>query len=115
MCLVKLVILIQLANIFTPFKGGLYWVICALSVLTVMFYFACMIFRIFACVPREKIWNPTIPGRCINSSAGIISSAALNSISDFVLFVLPLSRIWQLQMPRQRKWQISAVFAFGLL
>ena len=115
MCLIKLAILIQLASIFAPFKCGLYWVICAVSVLTIMFYIASTTFRILACIPREKIWEPSVPGTCINSAAGIISSAVLNSISDFVLLIIPLNRIWRLQVPRHKKWQVSTVFATGLL
>ncbi|KAI4241758.1 MAG: hypothetical protein L6R42_011189, partial [Xanthoria sp. 1 TBL-2021] len=100
MCLIKLAILIQLASLFAPIKSRMYWVICALSALTIMFYLASMIFRILQCIPREKIWNPSVPGTCIDSTAGILSSAVVNTISDFVLLILPLNRIWRLQMPQ---------------
>ena len=84
--------------------------------MTVIFYLAVMLFRIFACMPREKIWNPEVPGTCIvNSDAQIVSTAALNVLSDFVLLILPLARIWQLQIPTHKKWAISTVFATGLL
>ncbi|CAL8575083.1 hypothetical protein XPA_001027 [Xanthoria parietina] len=79
-----------------------------------MFYLACMVFRILQCIPREKIWNPSVPGTCINSTAGILSSAIVNTISDFLLLVLPLDTIWRLQMPQNKKWQVSAIFATGL-
>lgn len=115
MCLIKLAILIQLASLFAPVKCRMYWVICALSALTIMFYLASMIFRILQCIPREKIWNPSVAGTCIDSTAGILSSAIVNTISDFILLILPLNRIWRLQMPQRKKWQVSAVFATGLL
>ncbi|KAL8646841.1 MAG: hypothetical protein Q9226_006690 [Calogaya cf. arnoldii] len=113
-CLIKLAILFQLASLFAPVKSRLYWIICALAALTVLFYLASMIFRIFQCTPREKIWNPSTAGTCINSLAGILSSAIVNSISDFILLILPLNMIWRLQMPVSKKWQVSAVFATGL-
>ena len=113
--MVKLAILVQLASIFAPTRDGMYWTIYGLSVLTVLFYFACMMFRILACIPREKIWHPWLAGKCINSAAGILASAVLNTISDFVLLALPLSGIWRPQISRRKKWQVSAVFATGLL
>ena len=114
-CLIKLAILLQIGNIFAPSRTRLYWVICGLATLTVMYYFATMVARILACIPREKIWNPSVPGVCINSAAAIVASAALNTISDIVLLILPLRSIWRLQMRLQRKMQLSTLFATALL
>lgn len=114
-CLVKLAILIQLAQIFTPFKSKMYWTICIVSALTVMFYVACIVVGVLECIPREKIWKPSVPGTCINSAAAIVTSAVVNTMSDFVLFIIPLSRIVRLQMPKRKKWAVSAVFSTGFL
>ena len=103
-------------HIFAPTKScRLYRVILVIIILTVLFYFSCIMFRSLACIPREKIWNPSIAGVCINSAAGVISSAVFNVISDFALFVIPISGIWGLQISTHKKWGISAVFATGLL
>ncbi|KAL8667129.1 MAG: hypothetical protein Q9168_007348, partial [Polycauliona sp. 1 TL-2023] len=114
MCLIKLAILVQLASVFAPFKSRMYYTICTLCTLTIMFYLACTIFRILQCVPREKIWDPQVQGTCIDSVAGILASAIVNTMSDFILLVLPLNSIWRLQMAVGKKWQVSAVFATGL-
>ena len=115
MTLVKLSILKQLHNVFAVGRRGLSGAIKALSGLTVAFYLACMISRILACVPREKIWNPGLPGSCTNSAAAELSSAALNVVLDLVLFLIPVTQIWKLQMRRQHKVAVSVVFATALL
>lgn len=78
-------------------------------------YFSQMVVTILACTPREKIWNPMTPGHCLNLNLSQEFSAAFNIVSDFIILVLPLHAIWHLQMPRERKFQVSAVFGFGLL
>ena len=93
----------------------MYKLILVIIVLTTLFYFSCIIFRSLACIPRGKIWNPSVPGTCINSAAGVISSAIFNVISDFALFFIPISGIWALQVSTHKKWGISAVFATGFL
>lgn len=36
-------------------------------------------------------------------------------VSDFTILLLPIVEVWRLQMSRQRKIGVSAVFATGLL
>ena len=86
-----------------------------LSALTVIFYVACIISRALQCIPREKIWNPFVTGKCINSPAELVSSGVVNILSDIILLIIPLSMISRLQMPRRKKWAVFAVFSTGLL
>ena len=74
-----------------------------------------MLFEIFECTPREKIWNPSLPGTCINIQLSFVITAVINIVSDVTILLLPLAWIWQLQMPVTRKLGVSAVFATGLL
>ena len=66
-------------------------------------------------MPRDKIFNPRLQGRCVNINDAVIVTACINIGSDVSIFVLPLARIWRLQMPLRRKVGVSAIFAFGLL
>jgi hypothetical protein len=71
--------------------------------------------EIFQCHPREKIWNPLIPGSCVDVRASFIFTASVNLVSDIMLLVLPIYFVLQLQMSLNRKIGISAIFASGLL
>ncbi len=70
---------------------------------------------IFQCNPRAKFWEPTLPGHCINIEVVDIVTAAINVVSDVVLLLLPITCIWQLQMPSRSKVAVSAVFTTGIL
>ena len=58
---------------------------------------------------------PWIHGHCINTGAGNVASAGINTGFDFSMVVIPVVHVWSLQMPIRRKIIISAVFASGLL
>lgn len=114
--LTKLSILLQYLRIFVPNHAGkLYYTVLLIIWLNLLFYTATTLVEIFTCMPRKKIWEPSTPGRCVNTGFLVITTGAINVISDFSILMLPLSSIWGLQMPKKRKIALSAVFATGLL
>lgn len=113
--LTKLSILLQYLRIFVPNHAGkLYYTVLLIIWLNLLFYTATTLVEIFTCMPRKKIWEPSTPGRCVNTGFLVITTGAINVISDFSILMLPLSSIWGLQMPKKRKIALSAVFATGL-
>ncbi|KAI0532163.1 hypothetical protein GGR58DRAFT_192342 [Xylaria digitata] len=79
------------------------------------FYGAIFISFILACVPREKIYHPTVDGICINTNASIIATSAINVVSDFSILLVPIIAIWQLQLPLKAKLGVATVFGIGIL
>ncbi|KAI1095695.1 hypothetical protein F5B19DRAFT_440642 [Rostrohypoxylon terebratum] len=77
------------------------------------FYLALMFSCIFACTPREKIWNPSLEGKCVDSGAIFKASGSLNLIADVTILVLPLAALWSLQMSRKQKLKAALIFAIG--
>lgn len=68
------------------------------------------------CIPLAKAWDITITeGRCINVTKLLISNAYYNIFSDFILLVLPLPMVWNLQLPLRQKLGVTAVFSTGAL
>ena len=116
MVLIKWSILLQYLRIFVPtHTGELYRFVQVLIWSNILFYSAMPIVEIFQCIPREKIWKPRSRGHCIDISASHIGSGAVNVISDFSIFLLPLKSIWDLQIDIKPKITLSAVFTTGLL
>ncbi|KAI1074921.1 hypothetical protein F5B20DRAFT_585754 [Whalleya microplaca] len=107
----KLAILLMFYRIFrfSYFKKAAYiigtfiiaWVIC----ITFLF--------IFICVPVQKLWYQDLPGRCINQVGTWIANAASTILSDVAILVLPLPRIWQLQLRKADKIALSVAFGLG--
>jgi hypothetical protein len=111
-------VLMLYLRVFVPPRSKKTWVYYSILFVmgfNVLFYVANTFIEIFSCTPREKIWNPTIPGYCINVYGVIIGTVALNMISDFMMILILMGVIWRLQMARKRRVEISIVFAFGLL
>ena len=112
----KLSILLQMLALFGGNrKGTIYWVVHVSIWINFAFYFASAFAIIFSCIPRERIWNPLINGSCINVYGLIISSGALNCLSNLSMLILPIAVIFRLQMELKKKLGICAVFAFGLV
>jgi hypothetical protein len=112
----KFTLLIQIKRIFTAYQRNyIYWAVNTLIVANFLGYFATFIAFIFACWPREKIWNPHIPGRCISTNGSIIATSAINLISDSTILFLPTCAIAGLRLPLTRKIGVGAIFATGTL
>jgi hypothetical protein len=112
----KLSILLQYYTIFVASKTSLnHKIIHALIWVNLLLYIAIMLVQIMTCLPREKIWDPLIPGRCVDLAAVFISGAVINVVSDFTILILPLANVWSLQIQRKRRIGLTAIFLVGLL
>ncbi|KAF7179312.1 hypothetical protein CNMCM7691_008245 [Aspergillus felis] len=79
----------------------LLWVIC----ITFLF--------IFICVPVQKLWYPSLPGRCINQVATWVANAASTILTDLVILVLPMPQVWKLQLRLSEKLALTFAFSLG--
>ena len=113
----KLSILFQFLRIFVPTRYGnavMFWCTTALMVLNVIFYIIEFFLNIMQCSPRARLWNREISGTCIGTS-NIVYTAGFNVISDLIILILPLAKVWRLQMSMRRKLGISLIFSTGLM
>lgn len=90
-----------------------YWIIMSLIVSNTIYYTILFFLPIWACIPRAKIWHPSLPGHCINFTALLMSSAAWNLFSDIAMLLVPIWMICRLQVSWKRKVASSIVFAIG--
>lgn len=112
----KLAILLQYLRIFVPNKQSKTYRFTQLLIWTNFIFYVVLGFcAAFMCSPRERIWNPLVPGKCLSLAGILIAGGVINIFSDFCVLALPLTSIWQLQMATRHKIGISAVFAVGLL
>jgi hypothetical protein len=116
---VKMSIILQYLRMFAPHRAVsplVYYGSWFLIATCTTFYAATTILTIFACTPREKIWNKLyIGGHCMNYRAIIVSTAIFNIISDVAILLLPVTSVWKLQIPAKRKVAIIMLFGTGLL
>ncbi|CAH0052153.1 unnamed protein product [Clonostachys solani] len=117
MASIKIAILLEWLRIFVPTgTRGWFWRISwSLLILVSMYYVGAILTLVFSCIPHEKIWNTTMPGRCSDTSLIFITSASINLVSDVIMLILPQKKIWGLKLTLQRKFHISLAFSIGLM
>lgn len=85
-------------------------------VITGIYYTISTFISIFACSPREAIWNPLInDARCLNTNISVLVTCLFNIISDITILILPARAVWKLRIPIKKKIGIILLFATGLL
>ena len=116
---VKMAVTLQYLRMFAPnrtvnpfvFYGS--WIIITICTL---FYITIVFLTVYACTPREKIWNRLLPGgQCLNYRATIVSTAFFNILSDIAILLLPVRTVWKMRIPTKKKVAISMLFGTGLL
>lgn len=114
-CTAKLAILCLYRRMFSVYPRSHFDVtVIALMILLVLFYLPMNIIKILECIPRARIWDPSIPGHCIDTHILLSVSGIFNTVSDFVIVMLPLGRVWTLKMKFKDKVYVVFAFTFGM-
>ena len=115
----KMSILTQYLRIFVPTRHGnayMFWYTTALIILNVLFCIIEFFLIIMNCSPQARLWNRKLSGTCIGpGKSSSVFTAGFNIISDVMILVLPLTRVWRLQMSTRRKLGLSLIFSTGLM
>jgi len=70
---------------------------------------------VLQCIPIDSLWDPTVPAKmCLDSHLLLTMHAALNVVSDFIIFLWPIMPLWQIQLPLAQRLHLITVFAFGV-
>lgn len=54
------------------------------------------------------------PQMCLNEQKHLLAAGCINTITDFLLVLLPIPYIWQLQLPKKQQMIVASLFAGGL-
>lgn len=117
MIFAKTALLLQIQRIFVPPKqrNSVFWASWTLIVLNFIVYTIIFFAFTFSCNPREKAWNPMLPGKCLDTGVMMISTSVINLLSDASILVLPMRGIWDLHMSMRKKLGVAGIFTTGLL
>lgn len=71
--------------------------------------------NLLQCVPIAANWDPKLAAtaKCVNFGAELIALSTINAVTDFVLLVLPMPRLWKLHISMRKKMQLIVIFALG--
>jgi hypothetical protein len=69
------------------------------------------------CRPYQHFWmqyiDPTAKGTCIDLYPFFLGNAAASVVTDFLILLVPIPMVWQLQMPTGQKLAVSSIFLLG--
>lgn len=108
----KLSLLALYYCLFSVNRTFVYWVY-GIAATYICWFLAMLFIRWFMCTPVAKVWDPSMPGHCINSNELMAVGEALNSVLDFVMIGLAVWIIQSLQVSAKNRWKLSFLFAMG--
>ncbi|KAH9867235.1 hypothetical protein IAQ61_007827 [Plenodomus lingam] len=119
-CLVKFSILVFYREL-DPRKGTrliVYVLMASVAVLSIVTFFVLL----FVCTPPSLFWDlqgqARNPEKCIPQSTQQVffnTNGIINIVQDIAIYVLPLSIVWKLQMPRRQKVALCTLLCVGLI
>jgi hypothetical protein len=90
----------------------------AIGVYVIAFAIASMVVTLLHCMPINYGWDRfygVLQGRCVNAKAQAIAMAALNTLAEIALLVLPMPILWNLHLPLKQKLRFCMIFFLGIL
>ncbi|KAF1954670.1 hypothetical protein CC80DRAFT_123902 [Byssothecium circinans] len=111
----KLALLLQIKRISTPTRRTfIYYSTSLLIIANAIVYLAALIVFALICRPREKFWNPAVPGNCLDTGKTLLASSVVNLVSDVAVLVVPVIGVWGLGLGWRRKVGVGVVFGMGV-
>lgn len=68
---------------------------------------------IFQCTPVRRAFNKALPGTCIDNGKFWYANAGFSIATDLLILFMPMTLVYQLQIPRVQKIALVIVFALG--
>jgi len=85
----------------------------AVATLQILWFIPMFIERFLVCNPPAKLWNPSMPGFCVNSQAVVAATESTNSFIDFVMVGMAIFVASKLRIPTSKKLELSILFVLG--
>ncbi|KAI9826043.1 MAG: hypothetical protein M1832_000492 [Thelocarpon impressellum] len=108
----KLSILFLYLRIFQVHRKVIY-VTHGLILLAVGYVGSASLALVFGCNPIRKLWDPLVPGKCIDAMGLATFFGAMNVVTDFAIFVIPLPLLWRMELQRRTKIALWIIFGAG--
>lgn len=105
----KLSLLALYYRLFSVNRAFVKW-IWAIGIIQMCWFMAMFWIRWFMCTPVAKVWEPTLPGHCIDSNVLLVAGEAVNSPIDFVMVALAVYMVRSLKVSHAARWKLSSTF-----
>ncbi|KAF2430786.1 hypothetical protein EJ08DRAFT_696998 [Tothia fuscella] len=82
---------------------------------SVLYCIIVTVLNIVQCLPIHAYWEPVAAWKCINREALTIASQAVNSLSDFLIFLWPARTLSGIRLPPAQRFGLIFVFSIGVI
>jgi hypothetical protein len=90
------------------------WAVRLIGVLVVILGVVATSLTATNCIPFAAYWNPLLPGsRCVSPWPSFLSTAILSLVFDVIILILPMPKLWNLNMSTKKKIGMTIVFGIG--
>ncbi|KAL4924205.1 uncharacterized protein BDV17DRAFT_301242 [Aspergillus undulatus] len=81
----------------------------------ILWCFGVCLIEVVTCIPFRKLWEPKIPGGCIDLAKFTRGLQIPNIVTDAIILAMPCRVVWGLNMPRVQRVLLMGIFALGAL
>ncbi|KAA8571976.1 hypothetical protein EYC84_001916 [Monilinia fructicola] len=76
-----------------------------------------ILYRVGVPIPPQDYWKLTLDPQpnCINQSSTLLLAGIINTITDFLVVILPIRTVYSTNLPRRQQFLVSLLFVLGLL
>lgn len=75
----------------------------------------CIFLMLFQCRPIQGYWQDNLEQKCVDMHANMISIGAINTVTDFLVYLWPAKYLWRIQLPLRQRIGLVFVFTCGLV
>lgn len=98
------------------FPGKRFCRICQCTMVVTIAYFIMVFLETFLlCKPVQYNWDKSIQGICQGENTAYLVAGITNLVIDTFIVVLPMPRVFKLQMSLPRRISVAAMFSLGVL
>ncbi|RDL32029.1 uncharacterized protein BP5553_09431 [Venustampulla echinocandica] len=107
----KLAILCLYLRVFSTkiYRYGAFFI----GAMLIVAWIVSFILQMAMCSPFEKLWDKSLPGKCLNEFQIFIWFGIPHIVTDVAIIILPLPLIWRLQTTTNQKIGLTLTFLTG--
>jgi hypothetical protein len=82
---------------------------------TVAYFFMVLLETFLLCKSVQYNWDKTVKGSCQGENTAYLVAGITNLLIDTFIVVLPMPRVFKLQVSLSRRISVAAMFSLGIL
>ncbi|PVH99916.1 hypothetical protein DM02DRAFT_593648 [Periconia macrospinosa] len=84
-----------------------------MSIYQTLYALTCLFLMLFQCTPIRGYWEKNVDFHCVDMRTTLVTIAALNSLSDVLIYLWPAKPLWSLQLPLKQRLGLISLFSVG--